>query len=281
MNPASASAHELIGNIHLHRNVPSEAIAEFTRSLHLSPDNPVVTANLGYAHMLLHNWTQAKALFEKALTLDSTLAETRNNLGIVLAKMGDYDGALAQMERVSGRGVAFNNLGVVLLVLRKDPAAAIQAFEQALRYIPDYEKAQANLAAARLLLPIPAVIDLPPARRGQPPVEPPSIAVAHMADTVGAQKDAVLPVRKLRRSDSGSRVTSSMMQSEQQAFMLRSAEDLILARPRSDSEPAPLSSGAPALGYGNLLIYAMVLLLAMIVVVPVAFRWSRDTVPRP
>jgi tetratricopeptide (TPR) repeat protein len=168
-DPRSAFAHELLGNIQLHLNAPAQAFTEFKKSLELEPGNAVVTANLGYAQMLLHNWPEAKAAFEKALSIDSSLKETRNNLGIVLAQMGDYDGAVAQMQQVSGPAVAYNNLGVVLLIFKKEPAAAAQAFEQALRYDPSYEKARDNLGAARALLPLATFVNLP-ARQGAKPV---------------------------------------------------------------------------------------------------------------
>jgi Tfp pilus assembly protein PilF len=189
IEPGSALAHEVMGSIHLHRNAPAEALAEFRRSLDFAPGNPVVSANLGYAQMLLQNWQEAKTWFEKALSIDSTLAETRNNLGIVLAQMGDYEGALAQMQRVSGPAVAYNNLGLVLLVFRKLPAAAADAFEQALRYAPDYEKARANLTAARALLPPPAVINLPPSRSPIQPVSP--VETSAPPEHTSAVEDAV------------------------------------------------------------------------------------------
>src|SRR5262249_54394728 len=73
-----------------------------------------------------------------------------------------YDGAVAQMQQVNGPAAAFNNLGVILLIYVKDPSAAIKAFEQALRYDPAYDKARANLATARSLVPAPTGVHLPP-----------------------------------------------------------------------------------------------------------------------
>jgi len=169
INPRSAEAHELMGDIQLHDNKPAAAVAEFKQSLELAAGDAVVTANLGYAQMLLRNWSQAKASFERALSLDASLAETRNNLGIVLAQMGDYDAAFAQMQQVSGPAVAYNNLGVVLLIFRNEPVAAVRAFERALRYAPDYEKARANLETARASLPASVVVHLPK-RQGVRPV---------------------------------------------------------------------------------------------------------------
>ena len=173
IQPGSADAHAVMGKIQLHLNIPDGALAEFRKSLEFDSGNAVVTANLGYTQMLLRNWAEAKAALEKALFLDASLAEARNNLGIVLAQMGDYDGALAQMERVSGPAVAYNNLGVVLLIFKKEPAAALHAFEQALRYAPDYDKARANLQDARALLPVRVVVDLPPRQGARDTVPPP------------------------------------------------------------------------------------------------------------
>lgn len=184
INPRSAEAHELMGNIELHFNMPAVALAEFRKSLELTPANAVVTANLGYAQMLLHDWPQAKAAFEKALSLDRSLAEARNNLGIVLAQMGDYDGAIAQMQQVSGPAVAYNNLGVVLLIFKKEPVAALHAFEQALRYAPDYDKARSNLETTRALLPIAVVVHLPPRQGGRVDTQPPvSTVPIHLTET--------------------------------------------------------------------------------------------------
>ena len=159
--PGSAEAHELLGIIYLHARNPAEAINRFRRSLELAPDAPAVIANLGYAQMLEGHLVEARLSFETALSLNSNLSEARNNLGIVLAQMGDYEGAIDQMAQVGSPEAAFNNLGVVLLSLRNDPVGAIQAFLQALEYAPGYEKAQANLSAARAMLPVPVFVDLP------------------------------------------------------------------------------------------------------------------------
>jgi tetratricopeptide (TPR) repeat protein len=153
-----------MGTIHLHRGVPSEAVGELKKSLELSPANPIATANLGFALMLMRNWTEAKASLQQALSMDSQLTQARNNLGIVLANLGDYDGALAQMQQVGGTAAAYNNLGVILLIYLKQPSAAAEAFEEALRYDPNYEKARQNLTAALALMPPSTVVQLPPVK---------------------------------------------------------------------------------------------------------------------
>src|SRR6266516_310369 len=160
INPQSADAYELMGKIHLHRNAPNDAVTSFKLALQLAPDVPVVFANLGYAYMLTNNLGEAKAAFEKALSLDSGLVEARNNLGIVFGEMGDPQAALAQMQQVGSPEVALNNLGALYL-LQKKPVAAMQAFQEALKYDPGYTKAQENLSAARALVPPPVIVNLP------------------------------------------------------------------------------------------------------------------------
>jgi tetratricopeptide (TPR) repeat protein len=160
INPQSADAYELMGKIQLHRNALNEAVTSFKQALQLAPDVPVVLANLGYAYMLTKNLTEAKAAFEKALSLDSGLVEARNNLGIVLGEMGDPHAALAQMQQVGSPEVALNNLGALYL-FQKKPVEAMQAFQEALKYDPGYTKAQENLSVARSLVPPPVIVNLP------------------------------------------------------------------------------------------------------------------------
>jgi tetratricopeptide (TPR) repeat protein len=160
INPQSAEAHEVAGRIHLHRNAPMDAVEEFKAAADIAPDKPSLLANLGYSYMLLGKLTDAKATLARALSLDPTLTEAHNNLGIVLAEMGDYQGSLAEMQKVGNPPVALNNLGAVLLSEKKSSEAA-QVFQQALDADPNYKKAAENLAAARALTPPPAVVSLP------------------------------------------------------------------------------------------------------------------------
>lgn len=160
MNPRSPEAHDLMGKVALHHNDPNEAVGSFQLALQLSPDDAVITANLGYAYMLAGNLPQAKVNFQKALSLDPTLVEARNNLGIVLAQTGDYAGAFAQMELASKPEVALNNLGALLLSQRKGVEAA-EVLKQALQVNPNYDKAKENLKTAQSLIPLPVVVDLP------------------------------------------------------------------------------------------------------------------------
>src|SRR4030095_921 len=107
----------------------AEAVGELRKSLELSSANPVASANLGFALMLMRNWTEARVSLLRALSMDPPLTQARNNLGSILAHLGDYDGAVAQMQQVGGSAAAYNNLGVILLIYLKQPSAAVKAFE--------------------------------------------------------------------------------------------------------------------------------------------------------
>ena len=161
IHPRSAEAYEVLGKIHLHRNAPGEAVSDFKLALQIAPETPALLANLGYAYMLTGNLKEARTAMENALALDGSLAAARNNLGIILAKMGDTSGALAQMQQVGGAPVALNNLGALLL-LQKKPLEAMQAFQEALRLQPSYTRAQENLSIARAFVPPPTIVNLPP-----------------------------------------------------------------------------------------------------------------------
>ncbi len=71
--------------------------------------------NLGY-NLLLQNKTEsAEAEFRRALELNPKSATARNNLGTVLARRGDLQGALEQFQLAADLATAHNNLAVVLL----------------------------------------------------------------------------------------------------------------------------------------------------------------------
>src|SRR5439155_10493018 len=86
INPGSAEAYATLGKIHLHRRALDEAAGAFKLALQIAPETPATLANLGYAYMLAGKLQEARSTIENALALDGTLAEARNNLGIILAK---------------------------------------------------------------------------------------------------------------------------------------------------------------------------------------------------
>jgi Flp pilus assembly protein TadD len=150
-----AAAYDTLARVYLHANDPAGAISAFLKANELEPGDPIPLADAGYAYMLRGDWQQAKIYLERAVALDSSLPEANNNLAIVLAQLGDYDGALQRFSETSRPAAALNNLGVVYLSQHK-PKEAMQVFQEALKAEPDYATAKNNLQTAPEAAPKPA-----------------------------------------------------------------------------------------------------------------------------
>jgi Flp pilus assembly protein TadD len=144
-NPSSSKALEALGSIYLHRKDIDRALECYLAAEALSPMEARIFANTGYIYILREDWQHARHNLERAVSLDGTLPEARNNLGIVLARAGDREGALRQFLAVNDLAAAHNNLGVAYLGLARWDLAR-QEFLLALSAKPEYEKAAANLA---------------------------------------------------------------------------------------------------------------------------------------
>ncbi|RPI29723.1 MAG: hypothetical protein EHM61_00620 [Acidobacteria bacterium] len=167
LQPDSVPAWEQAGRLALRGGDAKAAASAFDTALRFRPSDPVLLANLGYSHLLAGEWDAARVSLQKAVDLDGSLVQARNNLGIVLAQLGQKEPALAQFSAVSDRATALNNLGVVYLENR-DWSEASTTFREAVALKPDYSKAQENLSQAESMTAPPAVIMLPSAPSPDP-----------------------------------------------------------------------------------------------------------------
>jgi tetratricopeptide (TPR) repeat protein len=159
LDPGSAGGLDLLGRIEMRGNDVNAAASYFLAAARVQPENGAILANAGYALMLRGDLGRARTCLEQALIRDGSLAEAHNHLGIVLAKLGEPDGALQQFLGANEPPAAFNNLGVVYLEQKKWREAR-DAFQRALALDPEYRKAQVNLADATSHLPLPTVIEI-------------------------------------------------------------------------------------------------------------------------
>src|SRR6266404_1997346 len=161
LDPKSAEALEALGRVHLHRNQIDQALSAFLSAVEIKPQSASLLSNTGYLFLKRGDLQQARVYLERAVAADDSLVEGRNNLGIVLARLGEPNHALEQFMSVNDPAAAFNNLGVVYLDQRRW-ADAREAFRRALVLDPEHKKAQTNLAEAEAHMPRPTMINLPP-----------------------------------------------------------------------------------------------------------------------
>jgi len=166
----SRGTYELLGRIELHGHNFPGAEAAFRTALEFDPSDAALLSNLGFALMSQSKWGDAREQLVRARSMNPGLVEARNNLAIVFARTGDFDGALGELIEVSAPAVAWNNLGALYLQQER-PGDAYRAFTRAVELDPDYERASYNLAKARSRLPLPAVVHLGSGRAR--PVEAP------------------------------------------------------------------------------------------------------------
>jgi tetratricopeptide (TPR) repeat protein len=96
-------------------------------------------------------WNDAIDAYRRVVAVDPTYAAAWNNLGLLLHRMGDYEGAgvayQAAIREDPGMCEAVYNLGS-LHEDRGEAGEAIQAYLRALELAPDYADAHFNLAGA-------------------------------------------------------------------------------------------------------------------------------------
>jgi tetratricopeptide (TPR) repeat protein len=161
LDPRSAEALEALGIVHLHRNQVDQALSAFLSALEIKPLSASLLSNTGYVFLKRGDLVQARVFLERAVAAEDSLVEAHNNLGIVLARMGEPNQALSEFLAVNDPAAAFNNLGVVYLD-QKRWTEAREVFHRALLLDPGHKKAQANLAEAEAHVPKPTIINLPP-----------------------------------------------------------------------------------------------------------------------
>lgn len=118
---------------------------------------------LGRYQQELGNPAAAQAFYEKALAIDPKNVDALNALGRLYAERGDLQRAAATFRRVAElapqRAYLHNNVGYALY-LQGLYAEAVDALRQAVRLLPGYDRAWANLEKAALKAGMPDVAAL-------------------------------------------------------------------------------------------------------------------------
>jgi len=131
----------------LDQGLERPAVVAFERAAQANP-SPSTLYRLGTLLAKSGETARARAAFERALSLQPTLAEANNDLGALLAQNGDLDGAIARFRAALATTPeypdALNNLGYALLIGGHD-AEARGLYEKALALQPDFPEALNNL----------------------------------------------------------------------------------------------------------------------------------------
>ena len=128
----------------------AEATAQFRQAVQQNPTDGSLQNNLGFSLYLEGRSTEALAALAAALELQPDYGRAHMNKGIVLAKTGDYAGALTEFTLAAGEAEAHYNLAVIQAEAG-DYAAAARSLESALNVNPSFEAARQQLhVVARL-----------------------------------------------------------------------------------------------------------------------------------
>jgi cytochrome c-type biogenesis protein CcmH/NrfG len=124
---------------------PALALACFSESYRINPDNVVVLYNLGNSLAKSGHKDDAIDCYRRALQIGPATADLLNNLGSALASNKQYAEAVTNFEmalKIKPDSVSsHNNLAAVLFIEHRFSESA-QHFQEALCYLPDnYERA--------------------------------------------------------------------------------------------------------------------------------------------
>jgi tetratricopeptide (TPR) repeat protein len=115
----SATGWNMLGLLHQGSNDAAAAERAFREAVAAAPASDQWRNNLGYNLLLQNKIEDAQNEFLKALELNPNSIATHNNLGMILARRGDFDAALEQFQFAADAATAHNNLAVVLMEIGK------------------------------------------------------------------------------------------------------------------------------------------------------------------
>lgn len=143
VEPALWRAQNGIGIIADMRGQHDKAIRSYDDALDANPDDAMLLNNRGYSHYLVGDYLQATRDFSAAAGKGAKRAWL--NLGLVLARQGQYDQAVQMMSRTVAREVAYNDVGYIAM-RQGELDLAETYFRQAIHLAPRYfGEAQRNL----------------------------------------------------------------------------------------------------------------------------------------
>lgn len=141
LEPEYVPALLALARVYQRTGRPDTALDLYDRLLDIAPDDPRVWNNRGLCLQELGDLTEAESCLRKAVELDPMRALYRNNLAVVLAKLGYEEEAWEQFRQAVGPALAHYNLAV-LAWQEGDRDRAKKHLQQALALDPNLKKAE-------------------------------------------------------------------------------------------------------------------------------------------
>ena len=116
----------------------------FNQAIQRAPNAAFLHNNLGFSSLLAGKYAQAEKHLRQALKLNNRFQRARVNLGIALAKQGEFDAALVEFKKTLPEAQAYYNLAYIHR-LSGDWRLAGDCYMQALKIDPGLTEAQTNL----------------------------------------------------------------------------------------------------------------------------------------
>jgi Tfp pilus assembly protein PilF len=151
-DPKRADAEWRLAILDDRKRDEKNADKHFERALKLDPKNPEIFCDLGYSLYLRRRWTDAEASLKNGLAINPTHARSHTNLGLIHARIGENDQALAEFAKAGCDGSdAHANLGLVL-ALEGHLDEAKREYVKALAAKPNSTHAREGLQATIVAL---------------------------------------------------------------------------------------------------------------------------------
>jgi tetratricopeptide (TPR) repeat protein len=145
-----ATVYYALGNRHLEKENPGEAVRYFEKSLSLGVKQAAVHNNAGYAYHRQGRLADAIGAFSTAIELDPSTGAAHNNLGVLYHKSGRFDEAVSSLLRATrlepNNAQLHHNLGLAYHAQGNLIEAARQ-YREALRIAPGLAPSHCNLGS--------------------------------------------------------------------------------------------------------------------------------------
>ena len=151
----------LLGKIHLQRADYGKAVEALNEAYTSYPDSQSLVLALARASAGVNDWEAARTYCERTLDLDPGSVLAREGLATALVRLGEVDGAFAELRRLLEEGEAYARLGEELIAAERWGEAQ-NALTKALHYAPKSRELTLKLSIADSHLPFPTVVSLNP-----------------------------------------------------------------------------------------------------------------------